>query len=310
MEVSGLVRPAPPLGFGTANIYAGRDREGSLRAIGTALDSGITWFDTARLYGHGEAEKLLGQALRGRRHNVTLVSKAGILPSQVTVGRRVHAKLASLINRVPIARPPARASEPIRPQFGAFGVGQIRASVEQSLRLLNTDYLDALLLHEATEADGLSTDVQALLDDLKREGKIRAAGTATSPAITQKLAQAAFDIQQVASSAWIDNVTSLRATSHAFLVTHSALGKPLADLLERLAADANLRRLAQRQGFDANPADLPRQLLAGAMLRNPHGVVLFSSRQPQRIARAAAANEIAPAEAEAALAFIRATADD
>ena len=200
-------------------------------------------------------------------------------------------------------RPPA----PKQPQFGAFGIAQIRASVEQSLRLLNTDYLDALLLHEATEADALRADVQVLLDDLKREGKIRTAGTATNPATTQKLAQTAFDIQQVASSAWVDNVTSLRATSRAFLVTHSALGKPLADLLRRLSADAGLRHLARRQGFDANPADLPRQLLALATMRNPQGVVLFSSSQPQRIAQAVSATQIAPAEAEAALAFIQAS---
>ena len=65
MEASGLVRPTPPLGFGTADIYSGKDRQRSLRAIGMALDSGITWFDTARLYGHGEAERLLGQAVHG-----------------------------------------------------------------------------------------------------------------------------------------------------------------------------------------------------------------------------------------------------
>ena len=72
------------LGFGCAALMGRASRGESLKALGTALDAGITFFDTARSYGYGASEGLLGQFLQGRRDKVILCTKFGILLTKFT----------------------------------------------------------------------------------------------------------------------------------------------------------------------------------------------------------------------------------
>src|SRR3954452_8900176 len=76
--------PSSRLGFGCGSVMGRVGRAASLRAIAAALDAGITHFDVARLYGYGEAETLLGEALRGRRDRVVIASKFGLMPPQAS----------------------------------------------------------------------------------------------------------------------------------------------------------------------------------------------------------------------------------
>jgi aryl-alcohol dehydrogenase-like predicted oxidoreductase len=304
------LRPILPLGFGTSNLYGGKDRARSLRLVGAALDAGITWFDTARLYGHGEAEIILGEALRGRRPNVAIVSKAGIMPSQVTLAHRLRVRASKLASYFPpsdriFPRPPLK-----HPRFGAFGSREIRSSVEQSLKALRTDYLDALLLHEVRSSDATRTDLIDLLGSLQREGKIRAIGTATAPADTFGLAGAGFDVHQVVSSVWEDHIKTLRAVSPALFVTHSMLANSLLVLRDRLRINDSTRERSRVLGIDPDNPDLPRRLLALAMLRNPEGVVLFSSNLPEHITSAVSATNLDRADAEAVFKLVEASAHD
>src|SRR6059058_6310537 len=102
-------REVPALGLGTWNMGEDkRRRSDELRALQRGIDLGMTLIDTAEMYGEGAAEELIGEAIRGRRHEVFLVSK--VYPHNAT-------------------------------QQGA-----IRAC-ERSLRRLQTDYLDCYLLH-------------------------------------------------------------------------------------------------------------------------------------------------------------------
>src|SRR5947209_6356011 len=77
--------PAGPkvsvLGMGCAAMMGSASRKDSLAALGAALDAGINFFDTARSYGYGASEALLGEFLAGRRDQTVICTKFGILPA-------------------------------------------------------------------------------------------------------------------------------------------------------------------------------------------------------------------------------------
>src|SRR5438270_8455988 len=81
------------LGFGCARIggvFQGASRAETIHLLRTALDAGITFFDTADMYSHGESERLVGESLRGRRQQVIIASKFGyMLPAQKHLVQRI-----------------------------------------------------------------------------------------------------------------------------------------------------------------------------------------------------------------------------
>ncbi|MBN9654422.1 aldo/keto reductase [Halobacillus sp. GSS1] len=115
----------------------------ALQLVREAMDYGCNFFDTAPNYGDGKSEEILGKALKGKRDQVVISSKCGHHP------------------------------------FGEqdFEPDRLMQSVEESLRRLNTDYLDSLLLHNPpfTILHGDSPQFQ-MLKKLKQQGKIRAYG--------------------------------------------------------------------------------------------------------------------------------------
>ena len=76
-----LGRDISVLGFGSAAVLGRVGKSESLRALETAFDVGINVFDTARAYGYGESEALLGEFFKGRRSEVVICSKFGIMPA-------------------------------------------------------------------------------------------------------------------------------------------------------------------------------------------------------------------------------------
>ena len=133
------------------------DSEGQ-RLVRTAVDLGVTFFDTGDVYGLGKSEHLLGQALKGIRDQVVIGTKFGY----VLDGEREH-------------------SQGERPQ--CWEPSFCRRAVDSSLRRLGTDYIDLYQLHNprliAIDRDDLFAELEALRDS----GKIRAIGVALGPAI-------------------------------------------------------------------------------------------------------------------------------
>ena len=113
-----------------------QDERDSLDTIAAALDAGVTFFDTAEMYGDGYSERLLAKALAGRRGEAVIASK---------------------VNSANLTR------------------AGIRASCEASLARLETDYIDLYQIHWPSRTIPLEESMRAL-EDLKREGKIRAIG--------------------------------------------------------------------------------------------------------------------------------------
>lgn len=138
-------RNGQPVGWGQVD-----DAE-SFRAIRRALDLGVTFFDTASVYGCGHSERILGQALAGRRAEVVLATKFG----QVFVE---ETRQATGYDTSPDA---------------------VRASCEASLRRLNTDYIDLFQLHVKDVPLDHARVVRDLLEELVAAGKIRFYGWST-----------------------------------------------------------------------------------------------------------------------------------
>lgn len=121
------------------------DEEEALRMVARALETGCNFFDTAPAYNAGGSETLLGRALKPVRKDIILCSKYGY-----TAERGID-----------------------------FSVQAIRPSLEGSLRRLQTDYVDILLVHSPHEIEMFDGRVAAQyeeLEKLKQEGKIRAYG--------------------------------------------------------------------------------------------------------------------------------------
>jgi len=83
---------APRLGLGCGDLYAGEHEQASLRLLKTAFDSGVRYFDVARLYGDGQAEHVVGKAFRGVRDQLIIASKAGIVPWSMQLPRACNAR--------------------------------------------------------------------------------------------------------------------------------------------------------------------------------------------------------------------------
>jgi aryl-alcohol dehydrogenase-like predicted oxidoreductase len=147
------------IGFGTAALGRSLSRGERVRVLETALDCGLTHFDTAPLYGVGAAEKALAAL---PRDEITIATKAGYRPPSVA-----RSAVAKLVRR------PARAVG------GLFAPAAVRASLEGSLRRLGTSHVDFFLLHDVTARD-VDDALLAELEAIVQRGEARLTGVATS----------------------------------------------------------------------------------------------------------------------------------
>jgi aryl-alcohol dehydrogenase-like predicted oxidoreductase len=168
------------LGFGTASVLGGVGRRKSQRAIVQAYKLGVRHFDTARSYGWGEAEGLLGRTLAAfPRDSYTLVSKCGLLPTKRSHVLSFAKSVARVIARSsPLARRMVRSVastqtfQPVR----TYDVRALESSFETTLEELGTYYLDVLLLHNFETGKAGLPEVAAFLRALQQRGAIRRFG--------------------------------------------------------------------------------------------------------------------------------------
>lgn len=199
-----------PLTLGTMmfGAWGNTDHDDSIRIIHRALDAGINVVDTADVYAAGESETIVGKALAGRRDDVVLATK-------------FHGSMGDDVNRRGNSR------------------RWIFRAVEESLRRLQTDWIDLYQVHRYDPWTDLEETLGAL-DDLIRAGKIRYAGTSTWP------------LQRVVEAQWIARRDGLRR-----VVSEQP---PYSILVRRIEAD--LLPAAQDYGIGI----LPWSPLAGGWL--------------------------------------------
>jgi aryl-alcohol dehydrogenase-like predicted oxidoreductase len=163
--------------MGMSQSYGVPDDAESLATIDRALELGVTFFDTAEVYGPFTNETLVGRALEGRRDRLVLATKFGW-----EIGSSGRGGLDS------------------RP-------GHIREAVEGSLRRLRTDRIDLLYQHRVDPTIPIE-DVVGVMADLVREGKARFLGLSEAGAETIRRAHAVHPISALQSeySLWERNL--------------------------------------------------------------------------------------------------------
>ncbi len=147
------------VGFGAWAIggwmWGGADEGDAIRAIQASLDHGITLIDTAPAYGLGASEQIVGKAIAGRRDQVVLATKCGLV---------WHTNKGRLF-----------FEEAGKPVYRYLGAESIRHELEESLKRLGTDYIDLYQTHWQDPTTPIEETMTTLMA-LKREGKIRAIG--------------------------------------------------------------------------------------------------------------------------------------
>lgn len=158
-------------------------RAASIRAMNVAWDAGIRFFDTARSYGFGEAEGVLGEFLMGKRDQAVVATKFGIAPQTLTTLKRIAVPMVRAAKQMPGVGGLMKRGGRGPVVHGEFSVAGLRTSLETSLRKLKTDRVDVLFLHEATAAVFRQEDLVAELEALVRAGKALRVGLYGSAAV-------------------------------------------------------------------------------------------------------------------------------
>ncbi|MFS0868836.1 aldo/keto reductase [Paenibacillus xylanilyticus] len=205
-------------------IYGETNDEQSIQTIHRALDIGVTMFDTADVYGNGHNEKLLGRALQGRREQAIIATKFSYTPNYESISGH--------------------------PDY-------VKKVVEDSLRRLDTDYIDLYYQHRVDPQIPIEETVGAVAD-LVKAGKVRALGLSEASASTIRRAHAVYPISVLESeySLWSRDIEEeILPTVRELGITHVAYS-PLSRgfisgelrTFEDLAADDLRRWMPRFQG--------------------------------------------------------------
>ncbi|MBP1871217.1 aryl-alcohol dehydrogenase-like predicted oxidoreductase [Ensifer adhaerens] len=226
--------------MGMSFAYGGADEAESIRTLQRAVDLGVTFFDTAEVYGPYENEKLVGKALKPLRDQVTIATKFGF--------------------HIEPGKPAAEAIKGIdgRPE-------NARAVADASLKRLGIDVIDLYYQHRVDPAVPIEETVGAMAD-LVRQGKVRTLGLSEASAETIRRAHKVHPIAAVQSeySLWSrdpeeDVLAACRELGIGF-VPYSPLGRGMLTGTIRkaddLAADDFRRSLPrfQAENLGANAA--------------------------------------------------------
>lgn len=179
-----------PITYGAFAIggwfWGGADEGDAIKAIEAAIDNGVTSIDTAPVYGMGHSETVVGNTVKGKRDQVQLLTKFGMVWDSKE-GEFAFDTKDNDGNSVKV--------------YKFNGKQSVIEECERSLKRLQTDYIDLLQMHWPESTTPIEETMEAL-EILKQQGKIRAAGVCNCPVDLLKRANAVLPIStnQVAYS--------------------------------------------------------------------------------------------------------------
>jgi D-threo-aldose 1-dehydrogenase len=286
------------VGFGCAGLFRIPNPTQRRRALNRAFDLGFRHFDVAPMYGLGIAEKELGVLARRGRESMTITTKFGVAVTPLgRIAGLVQAPVRTLLrgNRSLEAAAKSSGSTPSSGLVGGllyrdvrFNAEQAREALEQSLRALQTDYIDVFMLHQPPLTAGvLGPELVAFMDSERTRGTIRAWGVAGDyackiDAIVDVFGEA--PVLQFRDDATSDHMEPSTEVERA-TITFGALGRPLALLrsfVERYPHE--VPEWSEVTGMDvADSANQCCALVEIALLRNGGGPVLVTTSTIQHL---------------------------
>ncbi len=159
-------------------MWGGADKKDALKAVDASIYNGITSLDTAPVYGFGQSEEIIGEAVKGKRDKVQILTKYG-LNWDTTKGKFYFKSKNNQGKDVDIHKYAGKES--------------VIQECEASLRRLKTDYIDLYQIHWHDETTPISETMEAI-EQLLKEGKIRAAGVSNYTAEWLDSAKKTVDI--------------------------------------------------------------------------------------------------------------------
>ncbi|MBN9297404.1 MAG: aldo/keto reductase [Filimonas sp.] len=178
LELSAITYGAFAIG---GTMWGGTERSEAIKAIHASLDNGVTSIDTAPFYGFGLSEEMIGEAIKGKdRSRIQLLTKFGLVWDGSNNGKgEFFFDAEDNGKKIPVYKYAAKAN--------------VVKEVEESLQRLGTDYIDLLQIHWPDATTPISETMEAL-EQLIRQGKVRAAGVSNYSVAQLQEAQQSISI--------------------------------------------------------------------------------------------------------------------
>ena len=279
----------PILGFGCTKLTHNNNERLAISNLETAYDVGITYFDTARLYGFGRAETILGKFIKNKRDKVTVCSKVGLIPRELPAFlnlRMINLVRAGLNKLSSIKEKFVDATNGLSSEM-VFSPQEAEESLNRSLKELQTDYIDYLLLHEYNFQTANRDEVIVFLQKMKTKGKIKSFGIGSDyrklPQDLNKI-DPAYKMIQFESNILNPVINSFSKNNNQLISIHSIF-KDIMSMSSKLNASPKLLKTCNEiLGVDLKDRqNLAAIFLEAAKKLNPDGVVLFTSKNNQSI---------------------------
>ncbi len=263
VSLTGTSLSTSRLGFGTSGLHQllrSRRRQDLLAA---AYEAGVRHFDTSPLYGHGIAQRELGVFTRAHRSELSIATRFGLKPDPWLA--RLPWLMYAQLSANAAQRKITKQNRLIRAPSRDYSAREARLSLERSLRALRTDHVDIYFLHDSSPILlGSGDELLSTLEHLCQEGKTRYVGLAGAARDCIELANRFPAMAQIMQINAAPGARELQLVGEAGLPCHLSFGH-----------------------FRDRKAPM-KSLLNEAVKINQSGIILYSSRRPERVREMAA----------------------